>query len=108
MGEYTITIKGPEGTEIHEGSGFLLFLQKPVETGDRLYKTSVMGEHFNDSLLPEALMQNRRLIQQAFAAVGLAIGKHFAPPDPADIKKLIEALDQRYGDDEDDGDEDDE
>ena len=105
MGEYTITIRGPEGTEIHTGSGFLLFLQKPVETGDRFYKTSVMGEHFNDSLLPEALMQDRRLIQNAFATVGLAIGKHFAPPDPSDIKKLMEALDHRYGDDGDEEDE---
>lgn len=73
---YTITIKGPEGTEIYEGEGLLMFLQKPTDTG---YNTKVIGHHFNESLLPEAMVASGDLLPAAFAAAGLAIGKHLAP-----------------------------
>jgi hypothetical protein len=103
--EYTFTIKGPEGTEIWEGDGFLLIVQHHSESGT---KTSITGHDFNGAEIADTFSRDSKLAPIAFGAVGLAIGKRFAPPDPADIKKLMEALDHRYGDDEDDGDEDDE
>lgn len=83
---YTITIKGPEGTEIYEGEGFLMFLQKPTGTG---YSTELIGHHVNDSLLPKAMAESSDLLPVAFAACGLAIGKRLAPaPNPlAEILK---------------------
>jgi len=88
--KYTITIKGPEGTEIWEGDGLLMFLQRPTDTG---YNTQIIGHHVNDSLLPEAMVNSGDLLPVAFAAVGIAIGKRLCPaPNPleAALKAAIE------------------
>jgi len=78
--KYTVTIQGPEGTEIWEGDGLLMFLQKPTDTG---CNTQVIGHHVDDSRLPYALAESSDLLPVAFAACGLAIGKRLAPrPDP--------------------------
>ena len=92
MSKYTITITGPEGTEIHEGSGFLLFLQKLSDEPKSVGRTSVIGEHFNDALLPEAIAGDPKLLQLAFSAAGLAMGRFFAPPDKEMLEKLIREM----------------
>jgi len=87
--EYTITIKGPEGTEIHEGDGFLMIVQHHSESGT---KTSITGHDFNDAEIADTFSCDSKLTPIAFGAVGLAIGKRFAPPSSEDIKKLIKAI----------------
>ena len=78
--KYTVTINGPEGMEIWEGDGLLMFLQKKTDTG---YNTQIVGHHVNDSLLPETIAKSPDLLPAAFAACGLAIGKHLCPaPNP--------------------------
>lgn len=78
--KYTVTINGPEGTEIYEGEGFLMFLQSRTDTG---FNTQIIGYNVNDSQLPEAMVRSPDLLPVAFATAGLAIGKRLAPrPDP--------------------------
>lgn len=99
---YTITIKGPEGTEIYEGKGLLLFVQR--DKGDNETSTKVIGHEYNMSLLPDA-MSDCELLPYACSAVGLAIGKRLAPrPNP--IEAALKAALQRAVKDEDDEDED--
>ncbi len=86
---YTITIKGPEGTEIYEGDGFLMLVQQRKDNG---IHTQVVGHDFNDADLAHAISDDCKLAQIAFGAVGFVIGKRFAPPDPADLMKLIKAI----------------
>ena len=87
--EYTITIKGPEGTEIHEGDGFLMIVQHHSESGT---KTSITGHNFDDSAIADAFSYDSKLTPIAFGAVGFAIGKRFAPPSSEGIKKLIKTI----------------
>lgn len=86
---YTITIKGPEGTEIYEGEGFLMLVQHRADNG---VHTQIVGQDFDDADLAYMISKNSRLAPIAFGAVGFAIGKRFAPPDPADLMKLIKAI----------------
>lgn len=97
--EYTITIKGPEGTEIHEGNGFLMIVQHHRENGTQ---TTIVGHNFNDSEIADAFSCDSKLTPIAFGAVGLAIGKRFAPPSSETIKKLIKAIGGPSEDDEED------
>lgn len=78
--KYTVTITGPEGTEIYEGEGFLMILQSRTDTGS---SSQIIGHNVNDSLLPGAMVNSRDLLPVAFATAGLAIGKRLAPrPNP--------------------------
>ncbi len=101
---YTITIKGPEGTEIYEGKGLLLFVQS--DKGDNKTSTKVIGHEYNMSLLPDALSDGD-FLPYACSAVGLAIGKRLAPrPNP--IEAALKAALQRAVKNEDEEDEEDE
>lgn len=97
--EYTITIKGPEGTEIHEGDGFLMLVQHRKDGGTQ---TTIVGHDFDDAELAYTISDNSKLAPIAFGAVGFAIGKRFAPPSSEDIKKLIRAIGGPSEDSEDD------
>lgn len=95
--KYTVTINGPEGTEIYEGEGILMFLQNRTDTGSR---TQIIGHNVNDSMLPEAMAKSSDLLPAAFAACGLAIGKRLCPaPNPLEAI-LKDALDKAMKEDE--------
>ena len=101
---YTITIKGPEGTEIYEGKGVLLFVQQARDNNEM--NTKIIGHEYNMSLLPDA-MSNSDFLPYACSAVGLAIGKRLAPrPNP--IEAALKAALQRAVKDEDEEDDEDE
>ena len=91
MSKYTITIQGPEGAEVYEGNGFLMFLQKASDETRKIGKTTIVGKHFVNALLPDTLAQNHQLLPLAFSAVGLAIGRYFSP-NPAMLDVLAKAL----------------
>lgn len=93
---YTITIKGPEGTEIYEGKGVLLFVQQARDNNEM--NTKIIGHEYNMSILPDAL-SNGDFLPYACSAVGLAIGKRLAPrPNP--IEAALNAALQRAVKDE--------
>lgn len=95
--KYTVTITGPEGTEIYEGEGFLMFLQSRTDTG---FNTTIIGHNVNDSQLPEAMVRSPDLLPVAFATAGLAIGKRLAPR-PSPLEEILKgALDKAMKDGE--------
>ena len=102
--KYTVTIQGPEGTEIWEGDGLLMFLQKPTDTG---CNTQVIGYHVDESQLPGTMAKSPDLLPAAFAACGLAIGKRLAPT-PSPLAEILKGALSRAMKDEDEEDEDDE
>ena len=93
---YTITIKGPEGTEIYEGKGVLLFVQQARDNNEM--NTKIIGHEYNMSILPDAL-SNGDFLPYACSAVGLAIGKRLAP-SPNPIEAALNAALQRAVKDE--------